>query len=240
MDYEVGVQSYTYREFSVEEICSELKGTGISAVEFCGVHIEPGAGEAEVARMKRLCSEAGLAICGYGVHNFAHADADIVRGTLEFAAGLGADYVSVDFPPDAEDTASALIDAAEEFDLRLAIHNHGPGAMYSTVDEVLSVCEKYPPPLGACVDTGHYLRSGQTPREVISRLGDRVYALHLKDFNAGGQEVVPGRGEVDLQQVLELLSEHTELGAPLVIEYEEDPEDPTPAVLETVDRLRSL
>jgi len=33
--YEIGVQSFTYREFNVPDICSELSGTGVSAIELC-------------------------------------------------------------------------------------------------------------------------------------------------------------------------------------------------------------
>jgi sugar phosphate isomerase/epimerase len=106
------------------------------------------------------------------------------------------------------------------------------------VADVSQVLEEYPSPrLGACVDTGHYLRSGQAPDEVIPVLGDRVNALHLKDFDNRGVGTVPGDGRVDLGRLLELLEEFTAFDRPFVVEYEADPEDPTPAVLEAAEAL---
>lgn len=236
MSYEIGVQSFTYRNFSIDEIQDELAGTAVDAIELCDIHVDPSADDTTVASVRETFEEIDVDICGYGVHDFESADA--VRPVFSFASDLGADYVSVNFQKDDEAVADALTDAAAEFDLFVGVHNHGPEAVYSTADDVLAVVEDRPSRFGACVDTGHFFRSEQSLKDVTSPLDGRVHALHLKDFVDIETEVIPGDGNLDISLLLNLLDEHTSLEQPLVIEYEEDPNDPTPAVEVTAQRIR--
>jgi sugar phosphate isomerase/epimerase len=237
--YEIGVQSFTYREFNVPEICSELSDTGVSAIELCDVHVEPDAGTDEIESVRDRLADSGLDVCGYGVVDFDDDDEEHIRSAFELVDRLGGDYCSLEFPPDDEGIRDRLLSVAGEFDLDLAIHNHGPDATYSTVEEVASVLDAADDPrLGACVDTGHFFRSGEEPADVIPRLGDRVLALHLKDFVDEENEAIPGTGQLDLSELLNLLETETSFDQPLVIEYEADAENPTPAVEQTVTAVR--
>jgi len=237
--YEIGVQSFTYREFNVPEICSALAETEVTAIELCDVHVTPRADEETIDGLRKRLDDAGLDICGYGVVPFEGDHEESIRQTFELVDRLGADYCSVEFPPDDQTIRGLLVSQADEYDLDLAIHNHGPGATYSTVEEVANVVEAADDPrLGACVDTGHYFRSGEEPADVIPRLGDSVLALHLKDFVDAEREAVPGTGQLDVPELLSLLDAESSFDQPLVIEYEADAEDPTPAVKQTVAEVR--
>jgi sugar phosphate isomerase/epimerase len=236
--YDLGVQSFTYRTFTVGEMCEELADTGVSAVELCHEHVTPGDGPEDIDAVQEQLASAGLEVCGYGVVDVDADDEAFVRETLALVDRLGGSYCSLEFPPAAEGIRSTLLSNAADHDLDLAIHNHGPEATYETVEDVLAVLEGTPDRrLGACVDTGHFFRSGQTPRETITRLGDRVHALHLKDFLDESTETVPGKGQLDMGELVGLLDAETSLSRPLVIEYEADPDDPTPAVVETVEAV---
>ncbi|WP_372480924.1 sugar phosphate isomerase/epimerase family protein (plasmid) [Halomicrobium sp. HM KBTZ05] len=237
--YEIGVQSFTYREFDVPAIRDELSNTGVSAVELCDVHVRPDADTAAIDRVRDTLADAGLGVCGYGVVSFEDESAAQIRETFELVDRLGGDYCSLEFPPEDAAIRDRLLSVAAEFDLDLAIHNHGPDATYATVDDVASVLDAADDPrLGACVDTGHFFRSGEEPSEVISRLGDRVLALHLKDFVDEETEAVAGTGQLDVAALLDLLDAETAFDRPLVIEYEADGENPTPAVEQTVTTVR--
>lgn len=239
--YDIGVQSFTYRGFDVPAICDELSNTEVSAIELCDVHIEPRADAEAIERVKDRLADAGLDVCGYGVVSFEDNDEGQIRATFELVDRLGGDYCSLEFPPDDPAIRKTLLSVAAEFNLDLAIHNHGPDATYSTVDEVASVLDEVDDPrLGACVDTGHFLRSGEEPGDVIPRLGDRVLALHLKDFVDEETEAIPGAGRLDVAELLDLLDAETSFEQPLVIEYEADPKDPTPAVKQAVAAVRDV
>jgi len=201
--------------------------------------VEPDADTDEVESVRNQLADSGVEVCGYGVVSFEDDDEEHIRSTFELVDRLGGDYCSLEFPPDNEGIRNQLLSVADEFDLDLAIHNHGPGATYSTVEEVASVLDTVDDPhLGACVDTGHFFRSGEEPAEVIPRLGDRVLALHLKDFVDEENEAVPGTGQLDLSELLTLLETETSFAQPLVIEYEADAGNPTPAVEQTVAAVR--
>lgn len=233
----VGVQSFTYREFSNEEIQSVLVDTDVEAIELCDVHVDL-TNKDQAERVRTQYEDAGIDVCGYGVHDFD--DVDAVEPVLATAAEhLGAAYVSVHVDPECRSVIERLCEVAAAYDLRLGVHNHGPGHVHDTVEDVRAVFEGTPEPLGACVDTGHFLRSSVTPAEAIPAIGNRVHALHLKDFDDEEREVVPGDGGLDVAQFLRLLERHTRFDQPLVIEYEADPDDPTPAVETTIDRVRT-
>jgi len=237
--YEIGVQSFTYREFDVPEICEELSDTGVSAVELCDVHVAPDADTGVIDRVRDTLADAGLDVCGYGVVPFEDDHEGSIRETFELVDRLGGEYCSLEFPPGDAEIRDRLLSVATELDLDLAIHNHGPGATYATVEDVASVLDAADDPrLGACVDTGHFYRSGEVPSAVIPRLGDRVLALHLKDFVDEETEAIPGTGRLDVGELLGLLDAETAFDRPLVIEYEADGSNPTPAVEQTVAAVR--
>jgi len=234
----IGVQSWTYRKFENEGLVGAIADTEIEAIELSGAHVEPDDDPSEIERVRSLYEDHGIAICGFGVHNIA-ADTD-VEGVCAFASeDLGAEYLSIHVQPDAGETVDDLVEAATDHDLLLAIHNHGPGHVHDTVEDVESVYEGRPTRLGACVDTGHFLRSGVSPSDSIPRIGERVHAVHFKDFADEETEVIPGDGELDVAETLRLLDEETDFDQPLVIEYEEDSEDPTPAIEEIVRRVQA-
>src|SRR5690606_32252782 len=107
----------------------------------------------------------------------------------------------------------------------------GPGARYDKVEDTLKAVRDHSPLIGACVDTGHSIRSGEKPHEVIRALGDRVISLHLKDWRHGGGETILGQGDLDLVETARALMAIAFTG-PIVMEYEESPEDPVPDMRE--------
>ena len=237
-ELEVGVQTYTYRKFDVPSVIKELKGTGITALEVFPAHLSPATPPRELANARKQLADAGLRICGIGVCGFSSERPDEMRRTLQFAADIGCDYVSMDVRPDDSKGKDVLVRLALDHELLLAIHNHGPGHHYDTAENVLRSCEGYDLVLGACVDTGHFLRVGQTPEHAIEVLGKRVHAVHLKDFVDAQTEVVPGTGKLSYATALAALREHSDFRTALVIEYEADPDNPTPGMRQTVRVLK--
>ena len=88
------------------------------------------------------------------------------------------------------------------------------------------------PKIGACVDTGHYLRSDEDPVEVIERLGKRVFGVHLKDVKTIEKDgkrqklyTILGQGDLDTVGVLRVLKKLNYQNC-LSLEYEENPQNP--------------
>src|SRR4029079_823044 len=101
------------------------------------------------------------------------------RALFQFAQDVGIRNLTADPAPESFESLDAL---SKEFDIRIAIHNHGPRHRYDKVVDVLRAIEKHDQRIGACADLGHYIRSGEKPEEVIRALKGRLYGIHLKDF----------------------------------------------------------
>ena len=135
---------------------------------------------------------------GHGVNPFTK-DHEANRRWFEFAKKAGIKNISADPTEDAFDSLDKLV---EEYQIRIAIHNHGPGARYDKVTDVLNAIKGHHPLIGACADLGHYIRSAEDPVRVINLLEGRLYGIHLKDFaeqkttNQGRdpRQGTPGRG----------------------------------------------
>ena len=232
---EIGVQTYTYHNFDLPRMIKELQGTGITALEVYGKHLNADMPEREVKAGRKMIADAGLRIAGVGVYGFSSEKPGDMRRQLDFAADLGCDYVSMDVKPEDADGKAMLVEIAGELDILLGIHNHGPGHHYDLCEKVLESVQGCGMPLGACADTGHFLRSGQTPEHVIKTLGKRVHAVHLKDFIDATTEVVPGTGKLNYATALAALKQYTNFHSAFVIEYEADANNPTPGMKKTVE-----
>ena len=93
--------------------------------------------------------------------------------------------------------------------------------------------------IGFCADLGHYIRSAEDPVEVINKLGDRLYGVHLKDFaeqKKSTHGVILGKGHLDVAGVFKALKK---VGFPadgaLSLEYEENKENPIADIEECLD-----
>ncbi len=224
--YRLGAQSYSFRKFSFEDSILCLKELGLPYMEYCGVHFPPNADDPGLPAVKaKLASEDVIPLC-YGVEGFA-GDYEANRAKFAFAKALGIGVLTADPTPDAFDSLDAL---TEEFGIRIAIHNHGPGARYDKVKDTLDAVRSHSPLIGACVDTGHALRSNEQPHEVIEKLGSRMISLHLKDWTIGGDEQILGEGDMDLIAVARSLKSIGFAG-PIVMEYENSPEHPVPEMI---------
>jgi sugar phosphate isomerase/epimerase len=131
----------------------------------------------------------------------------------------------------------------KEFDIRLAIHNHGPeDKRFPSPYDVWKAVEGYDRRIGLCIDIGHTARARVDPAEAIRRCRDRLYDLHIKDIDSTapeGRTVEAGRGVLDLRSILRAL---LEVGYPnlLSFEYEKDEDDPLPGLAESVGYVRGL
>jgi sugar phosphate isomerase/epimerase len=219
----LGSQSYSFRNFDTLGAIAQLQALGLSEMEFCGVHFPADHNDPKFKAAQEAIAAAGIKVPVYGVEAFS-ADEAANRKKFEFGKALGIEILTADPAPDSFDSLEKL---TEEFGIKIAIHNHGPGARYDGVSDTLKAVEGRSKLIGACLDTGHCIRSGEKPHEVIEQLGDRLISLHLKDWKHGGEEQIVGKGDLDVVKVAAAL-EAIGFDGPNMLEYEEQPENPAP------------
>lgn len=220
---DLGAQSYSFRNFDYQGAIRCLKRLGLNTIEFCNVHFPPDPANSALPEIRNHIAQQGVNVRCFGVEAFT-GDHEANRRKFEFARELGVEVLTADPAPDSFESLDRL---TEEFGIKVAIHNHGPGARYDKAEDTLRALEGHSIMIGACVDTGHALRSGEMPDNVIARLDVRVISLHLKDWKIGGDEQILGEGDMNLVEVARALRATNFMG-PIVIEYENTPENPVP------------
>lgn len=224
--FNVGLQSYTLRNFKVDRALEEIKKMDLHGVEMFDAHFSSKSSDADIQAMKSKTEGLGIKILGHGVNPFTK-DHDANRRWFEFAKKAGIRNLSANPSEDAFDSLDKL---CEEYQIRIAIHNHGPGARYDKVSDVLTAIKGRHPLIGACADLGHYIRSAEDPVRVINLLEGRLYGIHLKDFADQKDKtkgVILGQGHLDTLAVFKALRKvNFPSDGCLVLEYEENPQDP--------------
>jgi len=222
----LGLQIYSLRNYKVDEALQHTRDLGFTFVEFYPGMYPIASDAAAIDTMKTKLADLGLTISAHGVNRFTK-DAAANRKMFEFAKAAGIKTFGADPDPD---SFASLDELVKEFDVRVAIHNHGPTHRYNKAIDVLKAVEKYDPRIGACADLGHYLRSGERPVEVIRVLKGRLYGVHLKDFAEMQDKtkgVILGKGHINLPAVMgALVAADFPADGALSIEYEENPQNP--------------
>ena len=237
---QVGIQSYCFRGFkTLTEVLPRLKACGVSTVELSGVH---GDFTREADAMIAQCRAAGVRIASIGVEHFSGNVAK-ERALAQFMRAAGASVIAVDFAPDAgPDVWRAAERVADEFDLRLAIHNHGGRHWLGNSQMLAQVFASTSPRSGLCLDTAWALDAHEDPVAMAEKFADRLYGVHLKDFvfdRAGRpSDVILGEGNLDLPKMMALLSAN-EPTASVIIEYEGDIANPGPALTQCVQKINA-
>ena len=237
--FELGIQLYSLRGAPVAEALKHAKELGFEAVEFYPGMFPIAASAEQIADIKKQVADLGLRISAHGVNGFGK-DAAANRKVFEFAKAAGIGILGCDPTPEA---FASLDELVREFDIRVAIHNHGPKHRYNKVVDVLRAIEGHDERIGACADLGHFIRSGENPVEVIRLLKGRLYGIHLKDFAEMQDKtkgVILGKGHLDVPAVFAALEQvQFPADGALSLEYEENPKNPLAEIRECLEVART-
>lgn len=230
--FPMGIQSYSLRGYDAATAVRKTGEMGLHYIEFFASHYPPTTDGAKIAQMNAMLDKADLSISSHGVQGFSKNHA-ANEAFFQFAKKAGLRNISADPTPDAFDSLDKLV---AKYDIRIAIHNHGPGARYDKAADVLKAIEGHDKRIGFCADLGHYIRSSEDPVKVIHQAKGRLYGIHLKDFaeqKKNTQGVILGKGHLDVAGVFAALKavKFPADGA-LSLEYEEHPKNPDAEIKE--------
>ena len=228
--FKMGIQSYSLRGFDVEPALQHSKRLGLKYWEAYPKHIPMSTLPKQVKASKALLAEAGVTLLAYGVVPF---DANETKSRLAFDFAKAMGVVSLSANPKKDKKTFDLLDKlVEEYDVAIAIHNHGPRSTYDKISDVEEWTKDRHPKIGACVDTGHYIRSDEDAVEALERLGKRVFGVHLKDVKTikdGNKNrklfKILGEGDLDVLGCLKVLRKLKYQNC-LSLEYEKNPKNP--------------
>ena len=125
--------------------------------------------------IKKKLGDSGVKLVNYGVCNLSKKEDDS-RRVFDFAKDMGIETL-VSEPT--EDSMEMLDKLCEEYGINIAIHNHPKPSHYWNPDTLLNACKGRSKRIGACADTGHWVRSGLNPLESLKKIRrpDSLFAL---------------------------------------------------------------
>ena len=246
----VGCQAWTWNHFTVYEAIEKTAAAGGTVIEFYpGQRLSPeepsiswdhNASTESIAKVKAQLAKYHVQAVNYGVVGIPQDEAG-ARKIFDFAKALGLRAITTE-SVDAIETIEKLV---KEYDIMVAFHDHPkrPGnESYRMWDPnyILSVVKDRDRRIGACADTGHWVRSGVKPVEALRILHGRIISSHLKDlneFSPGGHDVPAGTGLSDVPAILEELHRQGFTGD-LAIEYEYNMANSMPEVAQSIGFVR--
>jgi sugar phosphate isomerase/epimerase len=244
--FTVGVQSYCFREFGLEQALKQTKELGLHWVELFRNHAPLGSTPEQIAAIKRLCTDYDITPIAFGVEKFTK-DHDANKKLFDFGKGLGVRYFSADPEPDSFDSLDKLV---AEYGIGIAIHPHGPTGRgekalhrWYSAEVIMDAVKSHHPQIGSCLDTGHLIRAAQAgkkldPAQQVRVMGARNFGLHLKDHdNERKTDVIYGNGVLNVPEVLHALKEVRFKGW-ISIEYEANAKNPQPDMAACLEVLR--
>ena len=235
----VGVASYTLRKLPLEQAITAIQRVGLRYVSIKDFHLALTSTAEERRAVARRFQEAGITPLSCGNISMQN-DAANIRQAFEYARDTGLPTIVCSPHPDSMPILDAMV---KEFDIKLAIHNHGPeDKRFPSPYDVWKAVEKYDARIGLCIDVGHTARAKVDPAEAIRKCRARLYDLHFKDIAstaADGKTIEAGRGVLDLPAILRAI---LDVKYPHLVsfEYEKDENDPLPGLSETVGYTKGL
>ena len=238
-ELKLGIASYTLRKFTLEQAIDMTKRAGARYISLKDVHLPYKSTVDERQETRKKIEDAGLVLISGGVIYMKNNEAEI-RGFFEYARDAGMPTIVCSPDLDALDTVEKT---AKDFNIRVAIHNHGPGDKnYPSPLDVLRLVTQRDERMGICMDVGHTVRIGVDPIAAIEECAGRLYDFHIKDVTGAtpqGKATEVGLGVIDIVGVLKtMVKQHYAFHVGL--EYEAKENDPLPGVIESFGYMRGV
>jgi sugar phosphate isomerase/epimerase len=245
---QVGVQSYSFRSFTIDRMIEAMKSIGLSSVELWDGHLHPmKASEADFKDVKRKFDEAGIKVGAYCVNFPLDATDEMLDRGFSGATLLGTSVM----------TASVKKAQVERLDkwcvkhkVHLGLHNHWFGDSwfkgdrtkeFETPDDFLNALKGSSRYMSINLDIGHFYAAGFDPVDFIRRHHARIVSLHIKDRDRDKEHTNRrfGSGATPIAEAMKLIK-RLRFRYAANIEYEIEPENPVDGIRHAVEYLKGV
>ncbi len=238
-NFKVGIASYSFRKLSLEDTIKAMKRLDLHYISMKDFHLPLNSSTAERQAAMQKLKDAGITALSCGNITMQNDESNI-RQAFQYAKDCNMPTIVCSPHPESMPILDKMV---KEYDIKLAIHNHGPeDERFPSPYDVMKAVQGFDKRIGLCIDIGHTARAKVDPAEAILKCKERLYDLHFKDINTtepNGTTVEGGRGVLDLPSIIQSLKKIGYNGM-VSIEYEGWENDPLPAVAETVGYARGL
>src|ERR1700730_5899873 len=224
--FRLGLASYTFRNFTRAQMITFMKQLNVLALNAKDVkdHLLT-APQAEAAALADYAA-AGIKLHAAGTIYFPKDEDSDIRGKFEYCKRARIPVIVAGDP--APETLPRIEKFVKEYDIRFAVHNHGPeDKIWHSPLDVLKAGKGMDPRMGCCIDVGHTVRAATDIVQAIREAGPRLFNVHMKDltnFESKESQVAVGDGIMPVRKMFEALIA-TKYPGFVDLEYEIHPDD---------------
>ncbi len=233
----VGVASYSFRKFNLDQALAMTRQAGVKYITLKDFHLPYKTTTEQRKDARKKAEAAGVVLMGGGVIYMNNKE-DEIRSFFDYAKDAGMPTIVCSPDPAALDTIEKY---AKQYDIRIAIHNHGPGdKRYPSPLDVWRMVKDRDTRMGICMDVGHSVRIGEDPVAVMKECASRLYDFHIKDVTEAtpkGKAIEVGKGVINTPAVLKVLVD-MKFPYHVALEHELDADNPLPGVIASFDYMR--
>jgi sugar phosphate isomerase/epimerase len=237
----LGLASYTFRNFDRAQMIGYMKQLHVSALNAKDVKDHLPMDPAEEAKAVEDYHAAGIQLHAAGAIYFPKDEDADIRAKFEYCKRAGIGVIVAGDP--APETLPRIEKFVKEYDIKFAIHNHGPeDKLWHSPLDVLKAVGTMDPRMGCCIDVGHTVRAGTNVVDAIKQVGPRLFNMHMKDltsFDSKESQVAVGDGLMPVRQIFETLIAMKYAGF-VDLEYEVHGDDPMPGVTSSFAYMRGV
>jgi sugar phosphate isomerase/epimerase len=235
----LGVASYSFRKFGIPDVIKFMKTLNTPYLNVKDMHL-PMTTATEVIEVAAEYKAAGIQLTAAGAIYFTRDDDEDIRRKFEYCKIAGIPVIVAGPTPG---TLPRLEKFVKEYDIKIAIHNHGPEDKYfpSPLD-VLKAVKNMDPRMGLCIDVGHAARTGTDVPSAIREAGARLFDVHMKDLantTSKDSQVAVGDGSLPVEKIFAGLIDIKYPGC-VDLEYEIREDDPMPGMIKSFAYMRGV
>jgi len=237
----LGLASYTFRNFTRDQMIGYMKQLNLTDLNAKDVKDHLPMDPTEETKACADYAANGIKLHAAGTIYFPKDEDEDIRSKFEYCKRAGISVIVAGDP--APEVLPRIEKFVKEYDIRLAIHNHGPeDKIWHSPMDVLKAVEKYDARIGCCIDIGHTVRAGTDVVKAIHAVGPRLYNMHAKDltsFTSKESQVTVGDGIMPIREIFEALIAIKYKGF-VDLEYEVHGDDPMPGVIGSFSYMRGV
>lgn len=236
--FRLGIAGYTFHKFDLETTLKTMKRADVKYLCIKNFHLPLNSTDQEIKDFHAKLADYGVE--GYAVGPLYMDSEAKIDEAFEYAKRVGVNTI-VGVPT--YELLSYVSDKTKEYNIKYAIHLHGPDIdRFPDADDVWNSVKDLDPNMGMCLDIGHDRRNGKDPVADLKKYKSRIFDIHLKDVTAAAKEgysVEVGRGILDIPSFIKMLRKVDYQGV-VSLEHERNMDDPFMGIAESIGYFRGV
>ncbi|AEI52233.1 sugar phosphate isomerase/epimerase family protein [Runella slithyformis] len=236
--FKLGIAGYSFVHFKLDQALEMMKKVDVHYLCIKDFHLPFNSTDEQIATFHATLKNSG--VTGYAVGPIYMKTTQEIDNGFAYAKRVGVKLI-VGVPN--EDLLPYIDKKVKEYDMRYAIHIHGPDIkLWPNASSVIDAVKNLDARIGLCFDMGHDARFGDDPIADLEKYQKRIFDIHLKNVTAASKEGKTcelGRGIIDIPAFVAMLRKIKYTGS-CSLEYEKDMKDPLAGIAESVGYFKGV